>query len=130
MGFAAGAVVGAAIWGGANWWGGNVNINANRYNSFNLTNIAGGNWSHNVAHRGNVPYRNNATAQRFGGQTGAGRAQAGQGNRQAGQGGRQGAGAGVGAGNRQAGAGQKGAGHGQHKGGGQKAAQHRAGAGQ
>jgi len=130
MGFAAGAVVGAAIWGGANWWGGNANINANRYNSFNRTNIAGGNWSHNVAHRGNVPYRNNATAQRFGGQTGAGRAQAGQGNRQVGQGGRQGAGAGVGAGNRQAGAGQKGAGQGQHKGGGQKAAQHRAGAGQ
>ena len=126
MGFAAGAVVGAAIWGGANWWGGNVNINANRYNSFNRTNIAGGNWSHNVAHRGNVPYRNNATAQRFGGQTGAGRAQAGQGNRQVGQGGRQGAGAG----NRQAGAGQKGVGQGQHKGGGQKAAQNRAGAGQ
>src|SRR3954447_4757593 len=98
MGFAAGAVVGAAIWGGANWGAGRVNINAGRYNSFNRTNVAGGNWNHNGAHRGNVAYRNNATAQRFGGQSGASRAQAGQGNRQGG------------AGNRQGSAGQKGGG--------------------
>jgi hypothetical protein len=106
IGFATGAVVGAAIWGGANWWGGNVNINANRYNSFNRTNIANGNWNHNVSHRGNVPYRNSATAQRFGGQTGQGGRQgagAGTGNRQTGAGK-------AGAGNRQAGAGQKGGG--------------------
>jgi hypothetical protein len=131
VGFGVGAVVGAAIWGGANWWGGNVNINANRYNSFNRTNIANGNWNHNVNHRGNVPYRNNATAQRFGGQTGQGRAQAGQRGRQ---------GAGAGTGNRQtgagkAGAGQKGggqrkAGAGQKGGGQSKAAQNRKGGGQ
>jgi hypothetical protein len=124
MGFAAGAVVGAAIWGGANWGAGNVNINANRYNSFNRTNVSGGNWNHNGAHRGNVPYRNNAAAQKFGGQSAGNRAgnrqgAGGAGNRQGlgGQGGgnRQGAG---GAGNRQ-GAGQKGGGQ---KGAGQKGA--------
>jgi hypothetical protein len=129
MGFAAGAVVGAAIWGGANWGAGNVNINASRYNSFNRTNVGSGNWNHNGAHRGNVPYRNNAAAQKFGGQSAGNRAgnrqglggQGGAGNRQGlGQGG----GAGQkGAGNRQ-GAGQKGGGQakGGQKGGGNKMA--------
>jgi len=131
LAFGTGMAVGAAIWGGANWGAGNVNINANRYNSFNRTNVGSGNWNHNGAHRGNVPYRNNAAAQKFGGQSQANRAS--QGNRQgAGAGGnRQGAGAGgnrqgAGAGNRQAGGGQKGAGNRQagagQKGGGNKAA--------
>src|SRR3954465_6254697 len=123
LAFGTGMAVGAAIWGGANWGGGSVNINANRYNSFNRTNVAGGNWNHNSAHRGNVAYRNNATAQKFGGQTAAGRA-AGAGNRQgAGQGAGNRQGGGQGAGNRQSGAGQKGAGNRQagagQKGGGQ-----------
>jgi hypothetical protein len=139
LAFGTGMAVGAAIWGGANWGAGNVNINANRYNSFNRTNVSGGNWNHNGAHRGNVPYRNNAAAQKFGGQSAGNRAQAGQGNRQgAGAGNRQGAGKGAGnrqgagAGNRQGGAGQKGAGNRQagagQKGGGNKGA-NRAGGG-
>src|ERR1051325_10445139 len=37
LAFGTGLAVGAAIWGGANWGAGNVNINANRYNSFNRT---------------------------------------------------------------------------------------------
>ena len=144
LAFGAGVAVGAAIWGGANWWGGNVNINANRFNSFNRTNIAGGNWNHNVNHRGGVPYRDRATAQRFGGQTGAGRAQARQGARQnlgqKGIGNRQGLGAGQkGAGNRvgqkgggQSKLGQKGGGNRMaNKGGGQgKGAQRSRGGGQ
>ena len=133
LAFGTGLAVGAAIWGGANWGAGNVNINANRYNSFNRTNVGGGNWNHNGAHRGNVPYRNNAAAQKFGGQSAQNRAgnrqgagQGGAGNRQ-GLGG-QGGGGQKGAGNRQGGAGQKGAGGGQkgagagQKGGGNKAA--------
>ncbi|MEJ0075072.1 MAG: DUF3300 domain-containing protein [Alphaproteobacteria bacterium] len=146
--FGASVAVGAAIWGGANWWNRSVNINANRYNSFNRTNIANGNWNHNGAHRGNVPYRNNAAAQKFGGQSagnragnrqgaggaggagnrqglggqGGGAGQRGAGNRGAGAG-QKGAGAGQkGAGNRQGGAGAKGGGQGAHKGGGHKAA--------
>ena len=98
LAFGASVAVGAAIWGGANWWNRSVNVNVNRYNSFNRTNISGGNWNHNVNHRGNVPYRNNATAQKFGGQSGANRARAGQGGQGLGQGGGKGQGIGQGAG--------------------------------
>jgi Protein of unknown function (DUF3300) len=68
LSFAAGVAVGAAIWGGCNWWQHNVIINVNRYNVFNRTNINVTNniWVHNPAHRGNVPYRNAAVAERFG----------------------------------------------------------------
>jgi hypothetical protein len=38
----------------------------NRYNIFNHTNISNNVWVHNPAHRGNVPYRNAAVAERFG----------------------------------------------------------------
>ena len=98
LAFGASVAVGAAIWGGANWWNRSVNVNVNHYNSFNRTNIAGGNWNHNVNHRGNVPYRNNATAQKFGGQSGANRARAGQGGQGLGQGAGKGQGIGQGAG--------------------------------
>lgn len=66
--FTAGVAVGAAIWGGCDWWHNNVIINVNRYNFFNHTNIniINDNWVHNPAHRGNVPYRNAAVAERFG----------------------------------------------------------------
>jgi hypothetical protein len=66
--FTAGVAVGAAIWGGCDWWHNNVIINVNRYNYFNHTNIniINDNWVHNPAHRGNVPYHNAAVAERFG----------------------------------------------------------------
>jgi uncharacterized protein DUF3300 len=66
--FAAGVAVGAAIWGGCDWWHNSVIINVNRYNIFNRTNINVTNnvWVHNPAHRGTVPYRNAAVAERFG----------------------------------------------------------------
>jgi hypothetical protein len=64
--FAAGVAVGAAIWGGCDWWNHNVIINVSRYNIFNHANIANNVWVHNPAHRGNVPYRNAAVAERFG----------------------------------------------------------------
>ena len=66
-GFGAGIFTGAAIWAGINWWNRNVNINVNRFNQFNRTNITNGNWRHNAAHRGNVPYRNANVAKQFGG---------------------------------------------------------------
>jgi endosialidase-like protein len=49
-----------------NWWNRSVNVNVNRYNQFNRTNISNSNWSHNAAHRGNVPYSNAKVSQQFG----------------------------------------------------------------
>src|SRR5829696_2508675 len=79
--FGVGMAIGAA-WGGGGWgWGcgwGRGGVNVNRNNNFNRnTNINGGNrtnisgngnrWQHNSAHRGGAPYRDRATANRFGG---------------------------------------------------------------
>jgi hypothetical protein len=93
--FGVGIAMGA-FWGGG--WGcgwGNNNININNNNNFNRNsninggnrnnigngnrpsnqsargggNLGGGNWSHNPQHRGGAPYRDRATADRFGGTT-------------------------------------------------------------
>ena len=69
FGYGAAALAGAAIWGGVDWWRNRVNVNVNNFNRFNRTNIANANWSHNPAHRGNVPYRNSGVAQRYGSQS-------------------------------------------------------------
>jgi hypothetical protein len=66
LGFTAGVIVGGALWGNTNWGGGDVNIDVNRYNNFNKTNISNKEWSHNTERRGAVPYRDNATAQQYG----------------------------------------------------------------
>ena len=71
LGFTAGVIVGGALWGNCNWGGGDVNINTNRYNNFNKTNISNGNWQHNADRRGSVPYRDKGVQQQYGrGQTG------------------------------------------------------------
>src|SRR6266550_1332824 len=66
----AGIALGAAAWGGAwgnwgncNWGGGDININNN--NNFNRQ--QGGKFQHNAQHRGNAPYGNRQTADKFGG---------------------------------------------------------------
>ena len=61
-----GIAAGAALWGGFNWNNHDVNINVNRYNNFNRTNISNSNWQHNAAHREGVPYRDNASRQKYG----------------------------------------------------------------
>ncbi len=87
--FGVGVMMGAFWSGGWGWgcgWGHN-DININRNNNFNRnTNInrgnrpsqlpnsgnrgqAGNNWQHNPEHRGGTPYRDKATADRFGGTT-------------------------------------------------------------
>ncbi|MGY4480116.1 DUF3300 domain-containing protein [Bradyrhizobium sp. USDA 3364] len=66
IGFATSVAVGAAIWGGCNWWNRNVYVNVNRYNQFNRTNIVSNNWAHNPVHRGGVAYRDAGVARRFG----------------------------------------------------------------
>ena len=76
--FGAGVAMGA-FWGGGGWgwnagWGHN-DININRNNTFvrnaNVSGVRAGNvsntWQHNAAHRGGAPYRDQATANRFGG---------------------------------------------------------------
>jgi hypothetical protein len=53
----------AALWGGCNWWGHDVNVNVNRYNNINRNNqinrgnINNAKWNHNVQNRKNTPYR-------------------------------------------------------------------------
>jgi len=94
LGFTAGVIVGGALWGGVNWGHNDVNVNVNRYNNFNKTNISNGNWQHNVNHRGAVPYRDQKVSNQYGrGQAGdaasrdafRGRAEAGQGAIQRGE---------------------------------------------
>src|SRR5213082_1150190 len=81
LAWGAGIALGAAAWGawGGNWgncdWnGGNVNINNN--NNFNKNvnrNVnwgqagQGNKWQHNAQHRGNAPYGNRQTANKYGG---------------------------------------------------------------
>jgi hypothetical protein len=93
IGLAIGAAWGGGGWGwGCGWGGNNININNNN-NFIRNSNISGGNrnnigngnrpsnqpargngniggnsnWSHNPQHRGGAPYRDRATADRFGG---------------------------------------------------------------
>jgi uncharacterized protein DUF3300 len=66
LGFATAVAVGAAIWGTVNWWDRRVDINVNRYNRFNRTNIVNNNWQHNPAHRHGVAYGNANVAKQFG----------------------------------------------------------------
>ena len=63
--FAAGVIVGAAIWGHCNWHGGNVNVHVEHYNSFNRTHINNPDWNHNVDHRKGVPYKDQKVAQQY-----------------------------------------------------------------
>jgi len=82
--FAAGAAVGAALWGDCDWNGGDVNINNSVSNNFtnNVNNktearnrvehrsqTSGGQnkgkWQHSPEHRKGVQYRDSATQQRF-----------------------------------------------------------------
>src|SRR5215469_9451370 len=75
----AGIALGAAAWGAwgghwgnCDWNGGNVkinnNYNYNKNNNFNRNvNRQGGNWQHNPQHRGNAPYGDRGTANKFGG---------------------------------------------------------------
>lgn len=63
--FAAGVVVGSALWGGCNWRDHDVNINVNHYNQFNRTNVTRVNWEHDAVHRKGVAYRDPTVAQRY-----------------------------------------------------------------
>jgi len=79
LSFGVGVAMGAA-WGGwccnAGWGGNNVNINNNNTFVRNSNRQTGsrpgggsGSWQHNPQHRGGAPYRDRATANRYGGTT-------------------------------------------------------------
>jgi hypothetical protein len=63
--FGVGMAVGSALWGGYDWHHGDMDIDVNRYNNFNKTNISSGRWEHNVEHRKGVQYRDAASQQRY-----------------------------------------------------------------
>src|SRR5436190_15177436 len=65
LAFATGVVVGAAIWGNVGWGNNNVNVNVNKYNNFNKTNISNGNFNHSAEHRKGAAYRDSGTAQKY-----------------------------------------------------------------
>src|SRR6266576_169279 len=76
LAWGAGLALGAAWGGGWGWgcgWGnGDVNINngnkyVNHYNQANNIRGQGNNWQHHPEHRGNAPYGDRGTANRFGG---------------------------------------------------------------
>jgi hypothetical protein len=77
VGFTTGLIVGSAVtgWCGWNWGNHNVNVNVNRtanFNNVNVQNVTGNwqKWDHNSEHRRNVAYRDSATGQRYGQQSG------------------------------------------------------------
>jgi hypothetical protein len=61
--FATGMFVGAAIWGSSNWHHGDVDIDVNKHNNFNKSNINNGKWNHNAEHRKGVAYQDKRVAQ-------------------------------------------------------------------
>jgi hypothetical protein len=95
----AGIALGAAAWGSwgghwgnCDWNGGNVkinnNYNYNKNNNFNrnVSRQGQGNWQHNPQHRGNAPYGNRQTANKFSGQGAGNRPGGGAGTRPGGGG--------------------------------------------
>src|SRR4029079_9172925 len=66
LGFTAGVIVGGALWGNCGWGGGDVNVNVNKYNNFNRTNVSNKDWQHNTSRRGAVPYRDQNVARQNG----------------------------------------------------------------
>ena len=69
MAFAGGVALVGSLWGWASpgWGGGNVNINANRYNNINVNRaqISGNSWRHDSSHRQGVAYRNEDVRNRY-----------------------------------------------------------------
>lgn len=71
LSFGIGVAVGGALWGDLDWGHGDIDIDVNRYNEINHNrqiNRGDNTWKHNAANRDGVPYRDNATRERFDGQ--------------------------------------------------------------
>jgi hypothetical protein len=69
LSFGIGVAVGGALWGDLDWGHGDIDIDVNRYNEINTNRqIDRGDrtWNHNAANRDGVPYRDNASRERYG----------------------------------------------------------------
>lgn len=77
MSFGLGMAVGAALWSTPHWGSGSITINNNTFNNFNRNFNSANNWasnrlgdssdwSHNVAHRGDLGYGSSSLNDRFG----------------------------------------------------------------
>ena len=80
LSFGIGVAVGGALWGDLDWGHGDIDIDVNRYNEFNSNrqiDRSNNKWNHNAANRDGVPYRDNASRERYG------RQNQGAGNREA-----------------------------------------------
>ncbi len=68
LGFAAGVAIIDSIWGDCDWGHGDIDIDVNRYNNINRNNqinISDNKWRHNAVNRDGVPYRDNASRERY-----------------------------------------------------------------
>ncbi|MGY6268227.1 DUF3300 domain-containing protein [Achromobacter denitrificans] len=80
IGFGLGVAAVNSMWGGFDWGHSDVDIDVNRYNNINVnqridrTNVNNNKvaWQHNAANRGNAPYADQASRQRFDSQRQAG----------------------------------------------------------
>ena len=67
--FGVGVAVGGALWGNCNWWGGDVDIDVDRYNNINSNrqiDRSQNKFQHNAANRDGVPYRDRASREQYG----------------------------------------------------------------
>ncbi|MGL4318645.1 MAG: DUF3300 domain-containing protein [Pseudomonas sp.] len=68
LGFAAGVAIIDSLWGDCDWGRGDVDIDVNRYNNINANrqiNANQNNWQHNAINRDGVPYRDQASREKF-----------------------------------------------------------------
>ena len=71
--FGIGMAVGGALWGDLDWGHSDIDIDIDRYNNINTNrqiDRGNGKWNHNAANRDGVPYRDNASRERYGNQRG------------------------------------------------------------
>ena len=69
--FGVGVAVGGALWGDCDWGGGDIDIDVDRYNNINTNrqiDRSSNKFNHNAANRDGVPYRDNASRERYGNQ--------------------------------------------------------------
>lgn len=71
LSFGIGVAVGGALWGDFDWGGNDIDIDIDRYNEFNSNrqiDRSNSKWNHNASNRDGVPYRDNASRERYGNQ--------------------------------------------------------------
>lgn len=68
LSFGIGVAVGGALWGDLDWGHGDIDIDIDRYNEINTNrqiDRSSDKWNHNAANRDGVPYRDNASREKY-----------------------------------------------------------------